>query len=289
MANRVKLGIAFSGGGVRGASHLGFMAALHSEGIYPEVYVGTSAGAIVASLLAYGYTPAGAFLKFAEANQKLTDIAYGHILKGLFTKAKIEGVYKGNRLHDTLSELLENVHINDVPRTLGIISTEIDNGSQVIFSNQYPTDFNKLNDDNINWHYTVVEDIPLADVVVASSSIPGLFVPRRIRGCKLVDGGITNNLPSDVAWALGADKVISLDLGYSGHIPANGAIDILHKSFNILMERTVDGNNKNYGIYMNPEIYDVKALETNRINECFDRGFAYGKSKIHEIIKYIEE
>ncbi|MNE82663.1 hypothetical protein D3C80_1794030 [compost metagenome] len=108
-------------------------------------------------------------------------------------------------------------------------------------------------------------------------------------GLKLADGGLTNNLPSDVARALGADKVISIDLGYAGMTKATtGIYSILKTSMEIMMERVVDINKDEYGIYLNPQIFDVTVLEFDRADECFARGYAYGKKVAPAISAYIE-
>jgi NTE family protein len=286
---RIKLGIAFAGGGVRGASHLGVVQALHDNGIYPEIYAGTSAGSIVASLLAYGYTPEGALKKFMEATENLIDIAFGHILKGTFTSSRIEGFVSGNTLERILDDMFQGQNIGDVTNPLAIVTSDIDEGKQIIFSNRLFKDMNMVNDDDFSWFYSSIVDYKLSEVVRASSGLPPIFIPKRIHNMKLVDGGITNNLPSDIAWALGADKVISLDLGYAGKVETGGFVDIAHMAVNLLMERVTDGNSKDYGLYLNPHIYDVKALDTNRIIECFDRGYVYGLNHIDDVVRMLEE
>lgn len=285
---RLKLGVAFAGGGVRGAGHLGIMQALHESKIYPEIFVGTSAGSIVASLLAYGYEPEKALDKFLDVSENLVDVAYGHILKGIVTKSHIEGFVAGKVLEEVLKEsFTESIHT-----ALSIIATDIDSGVQVIYTNQCDNedhwlDESRINDDNFK--VLMLTKHNLAEVVRASSSLPPIFVPQHINGMKLVDGGITNNLPSDIAWAMGSDKVISLDLGYSGKVETEGFIDISHMAINILMERVTDGNSKDFGLYLNPEIYDVTALDTGRIAECFERGYVYGKNHIDSVVKMLEE
>jgi NTE family protein len=289
--SRIKLGMAFAGGGVRGSSHLGIVQALHEHRIYPEIYAGTSAGSIVASLLAYGYEPEKALKKFLEANQHLVDVAYCHILKGTFTSSYVEGFVSGDHLESVLDDMFDGCQLGSIPVPLGIVSTDIDRGKQVIFTNSINGfDVNRINDTSPTLALCQNKsEYRLSDIIRASSGLPPVLVPKRIHGMKLVDGGITNNLPSDVAWALGADKVISLDLGYSGQVETKGFIDISHMCVNLLMKRVTDGNREDFGLYMNPKIYDVTALETDRIEECFERGYVYGKHNIDKVIKMLEE
>jgi NTE family protein len=264
------------------------MQALYENKIYPEVYAGTSAGSIVASTLACGYKPERALEEFESISKEMIDIAYGYILKGIFTKSPIEGFIKGDALEKKLEELFKGSRIGKVYAPLGIVATDINQAKQVVFSN-VEGDLSKVNDDRVEWFSSKSRDVFLHEAVRASSSMPPAFVPKFIDDMKLVDGGVTNNLPSDIAKALGADKVISIDLGYSGQVKTEGIIDIAHESINILMARIVDENRQNFGLYLNPEVYDVSALEVSKIQECFDRGYKYGVSQIDNIVKYLEE
>lgn len=288
---KVRLGVAFAGGGVRGAGHLGIMQALYENKIYPEIYTGTSAGSIVASLLAFSYKPEQALEKFESINKQLIDIAYGHILKGIFTGGRIEGFVKGDKLESLLDDMFNGHNLGKIYAPLGIVATDINKAKQVIFTNKLEGfSIGDINDDNFQlcWSSDTL-DYKISEVVRASCGMPTIFLPKYINDMKLVDGGVTNNLPSDVAKALGADKVISINLGYNGETKTDGIIDIGHESINILMERIVDENRGNFGLLLNPEIFDVSALSTSRIQECFDRGYKYGVSQIDNIVKYLEE
>lgn len=247
------LGVAFAGGGVRGAAHLGIIQAMHEHNIFPQIFAGTSAGSIVASLLAYGYTPEQALHKFWVASENLIDIAYAHIAKGIASKkSSVEGFLAGNRLEKLLEKMFDGGTLNDIASPLGIVASDIDNGRQIIFSNKLFTDPELINDDNYLWIHNGEEKV--SAVVRASSGIPPIFIPKRIHEMKLVDGGITNNLPSDIAWALGAHTVISLDLGYAGQVQTDGFIDISHMAINLLMERVTDGKGP---IWFIPESQDL--------------------------------
>lgn len=285
---KVKVGLALAGGGVRGSAHLGIVKALYEEKIYPEIFTGTSAGSICASMLAFGYSPERALKEFEAISKKMIDIAYMYLLKHALSPTHIEGFAYGAVLEVKLESLFRHNPITKVYPPLGIITTDIDKGKQVIFSNMLDSqiDKTKINDDDYVWLSD--EKYLLSDAVRASSSMPPVFIPKVIDGMKLVDGGVTNNLPSDIAVALGADKVISIDLGFAGGAKTEGIIDIAHEAINILMSRVVDGNRNDFGLLLNPQVFDVSALQVEKIQECFDRGYTYGKSQIDNIVKYLE-
>jgi NTE family protein len=286
----MKIGIAFSGGGIRGASHLGIAQALYENGIKPTIFTGTSSGSIVATLLAMGYEPKEAF-KLFEKVDNVVDIAYLHILKGLLTKGKIKGMAKGDKLYRILDNIFGGVLLEDIPRSvqLAIVTTKIDTGTQSIFTNGvYPIDAQHIKDTNMNWSALALEKV--SSVVRASCSIPGVYIPQKIGKYDYIDGGITNNLPSDIALSLGADKVISVDLGYSGKLrETKDVFEIVSQSMYILMEGVVDGHIVEDSLYLNPEIYDVGSLEIERVKECYDRGYEYAQANMDKILKGLSE
>ncbi|MNS81963.1 NTE family protein RssA [compost metagenome] len=236
-----------------------------------------------------GYSPDKALQEY-ERSSNVLDIAYLHILKGIVTKSSIDGIYKGDRLEKALSKAFCSIPLGYfLTNQLGIVSTDISTGRQIIFTSDPEIDMKKINDDNVK--HLCSPDIDLSFAVAASCSLPGVFLPKEMEseGLKLADGGLTNNLPSDVARALGADKVISIDLGYAGMTKATtGIYSILKTSMEIMMERVVDINKDEYGIYLNPQIFDVTVLEFDRADECFARGYAYGKKVAPAISAYIE-
>jgi NTE family protein len=285
---RVKVGLALAGGGVRGAGHLGVVKALYENKIYPEIFTGTSAGSIVASLLAVGYSPDRALKEFESISSSMIDIAYGYMLKHTFHPLEVEGFVKGDVLESKLDSLFKGKNISKVYNPLGIVATDINMAKQVIFTNSRADlfDSTKINDSRA--YYVHSPETKLSEIIRASSSMPPVFIPKHIGSYKLVDGGVTNNLPSDVAVALGAEKVLSIDLGSANEVNTNGIVDIAHECINIFMLREVYGNAKDFGHYMNPQIFDISALEVGKIQECFDRGYDYGKSQIEHIVKYLE-
>lgn len=278
------VGVSFSGGGIRSAASLGIYSVLENEGIHPNVFTGTSSGAIVASLLATGHSADGAIHKFELMGRELIDIAYWHIIKGLFTSSEIEGFVKGKYLQDYLEHIFDGEKLSEIEKPLGIISTNLSLGRQEIFVNS-GLDLNKINDDNVYAVNLGMNDT-LSKVVRMSCSIPGVFVPYKYNGCRYVDGGITNNLPCDVARALGAEDVVSIDLGYDGaKVVADNYVDILTQSLHILMERVVDNSDANLGIYLNPGVVDVNVLDFTRMEECYERGKQYARENIGDILK----
>jgi NTE family protein len=230
-----------------------------------------------------------ALKQFENISKNMSDVAYGYLLKHIFSPLEIEGIIKGDVLEDELEHMFKGRSITKAHPPLGIVATDINKAKQVIFTNVREDIFksNEVNDSRAICVHS--PDVKLSEIVRASCSMPIAFIPKEINGMKLVDGGLTNNLPSDIALALGADKVISIDLGSAHEVNTDGIIDIGLESINIFMMRIVDDNRENFGLYLNPEIFDISALQFDRIQECFDRGYKYGLSQIDNIVKYLEE
>lgn len=162
MQSKVKVGVALSGGGVRGISHLGVLKALGEIGIVPAKISGTSAGAIVGAMFCQGYQPEEILKIIVETNYfkfMRPAISWNGILKML----SIGDLYKLYLPHNDFAQL-------KIP--LAVAATDIQKGKVIYY-----------------------DEGELILPIMASSSIPGMFEPIVIENKFLVDGGVLNNLP----------------------------------------------------------------------------------------------
>lgn len=161
------IGVALSGGGAKGFSHLGVLKALESFDIHPDIISGVSAGSIAASLYGAGLTPDDIIRCFAEAGG-MSDFTEWAIPK--------EGFLKLNRFGKLLESWLPVRNLEDMKIPTVVCATDFDHGKSVGWSKG--------------------EIVPR---VLASCSIPIIFQPVKINGVNYVDGGVLRNLP---AWAI---------------------------------------------------------------------------------------
>ncbi len=159
---RYRIGISLSGGGARGAAHIGVLQALLENDIEPEIVSGTSAGAIIGALYAAGLSPA-AMLEFVKQSSVLKLIRVG---------MPIGGLTKLTYLKERLAEVIPEDSFESLQRELYIAITNLNTGKLEIRS-----------------------EGPLFDVILASCSIPLMFKPVEIDGQLYVDGGVLSNLP----------------------------------------------------------------------------------------------
>ncbi|HRO40340.1 MAG: patatin-like phospholipase family protein [Flavobacteriales bacterium] len=147
-----------SGGGIRGAAHLGALRAFHEAGVVPSAISGTSAGALAGALVADGRTPREAMALVEEE------------FKRPFLRRR--PALASKRIAAFLERSLRHRRIEDLPIPLYISATNLERGGQCIFSSG--------------------ELIP---ALMASCAIPLIFPPVQVGGTYCVDGGLSNNLP----------------------------------------------------------------------------------------------
>jgi NTE family protein len=176
-----RLGLALSGGGMRGLAHLGVLKALEEHQIRLQSLAGTSMGSLIAGAYAAGV-----------AVDDL--IAFGHKI-GIIDVAAPDRSWRGlfcqRKLSKLLADLLgsETLTFEDLRMPTAAIATDIETGELVILDRG-----------------------PLIPALLASSALPLFFAPVRHQGRWLIDGGVLNNLPVDVVRRLGADRVIGVEI-----------------------------------------------------------------------------
>lgn len=211
-ANEPRIGLVLGGGGAAGVAHVGVIRELERLGIRPDVVSGTSMGAIIGGLYAAGYTP-------DDLERVALEIDWGSILNDSSDRRFEHPLRRDSRLEPLSVQA-------DLPIGIGDGGVQLDAGlvdgvKLTSILAQLTTQVNQINDfDRLPIPFrAVATDLttgkpvilgrgPLVDALRASMSIPALFPPVNIDGRLLVDGGVSNNLPIDVARAMGADIVI---------------------------------------------------------------------------------
>lgn len=162
-----RLGVAFSGGGAKGFTHIGAMMAFETFGMKPNIVAGVSAGSIACTLFAAGLTPNDIIACFEEYD------SFGSYAEVTLPKA---GFLKMDKFAKLLDSWLPVKNLEELTIPTVVCATDLDAGKSVGWSKG--------------------EIVPR---VVASCSIPIIFKPIRINGVNYVDGGVLRNLP---AWAI---------------------------------------------------------------------------------------
>ena len=208
----MKLGLALSGGGIRGIAHAGAIKALEDNGIKIDVIGGTSSGALVSSLYALGYSPYYIYILFKRYAKEIAGINSTPIISGIRSfminkKIEIKGLRSGKNIEETYNclALRKGVKkIEDIKKmSLVIPAVDVSDAKEYIFTNKIPQ--------NSGDKYQYITDISIGKAVRASSSFPAFFCPCEFKKHKFMDGGMLDNIPVSEVKKQGADKVIAIN------------------------------------------------------------------------------
>lgn len=289
---RPKIGLALSGGGLRGTSHIGVLKALTDHNIPVDYISGTSAGAIIATMYACGYSPyqmqaivndidISDLIDLKVTSSDLFKQGFKWLMSGKFRFWSVlpTGLIKGDKIEGFLTKLWSNRTIRDTQIPLAITAVDLNSSDTVFFTSPLPP-----NREIINARY--YHNALLCEAVRASISIPGVFFPKKYRGMTLVDGAVKNNLPTDILRHMGADKIIGVDLGYAGqpNYEINSVGEILMQCIEIMSrEVTLMKSEQFADVLIRPQIYDLNHKDLKQANEIIRRGYQATLEQMSEI------
>jgi NTE family protein len=258
-APRPKVGLVLGGGAARGFAHVGVIRALEQEKIPIDIIVGTSVGSLIGAL--YADKPSSFDLEIIAFKLEKEDLFDFSVLNSA------TGPVKGDRLEEFVKEKIAREKIEDLAIPFAAVATNLNTGQQVV-----------LNRGSI------------AKAVRASSSIPGIFTPVRYQDLTLVDGGVVNNVPADVARAMGADIVIAVNIGndLANYNTAN-IIDITLQAVNIMEKEISTFKTRDADVLIEPIVGFVKTMDFSKKESLMRTGMKAGKNAVPEIQKKIAE
>lgn len=227
-ADRPRIGLALSGGGARGAAHIGVLQVLEEMRIPVDFVAGTSMGSIVGGLYASGMTP-------EEIEHTLKTMDWAHI----FDDRPPRETRSFRRKRDDDSYLIDakpGFRDGQLEFPLGAIQGQKFDlalreltlwASSIRDFDRLPIPFRAVATDIANGEAVVIGGGDLAQAMRASMAVPGAFAPTRIDGRLLVDGGLANNLPISVVREMGADIVIAVDIS-TPYLAADEITNLFH-------------------------------------------------------------
>ncbi|MEK9822497.1 MAG: patatin-like phospholipase family protein, partial [Gammaproteobacteria bacterium] len=286
---RPKIGLVLSGGGARGAAHIGVLKVLEAHRIPVDYIAGTSMGSIVGGLYASGLTP-------AEIEQAIKTIDWDEVLrdhpdradepmirkelseqftiggKPGFRDGKVvlpEGLIAGQKILPILQAMtLPVAHVND-------------------FS-QLRTPFQAVATNIATGDMQVLKSGDLARAMRASMAVPSIFTPTEIDGNLLVDGGLTNNIPVDIAKAMGAEIIIAIDIStpYRNRDEISNLLHITDQMTRILTgvnSRERLGMLTEKDILIRPPLGNISSADFDRADEAVPIGQSEAEKHLEEL------
>ena len=225
------LGLVLGAGAARGFAHVGVIKALEAQGIRPDIVVGSSAGSVIAALLASGAT--GNELNRLALNLDEATIADW----GLPFAGRFGGLIKGDALQVMVNREVQNKSIEQMRIPLGIVATDLQSGKGILFR---------------------TGNTGLA--VRASCSVPGVFQPAVISGREYVDGGLVAPVPVNYARQMGATLVIAVNISSEPiHQDASGTLGVLQQTISIMQRSINQYELKSADIVIQPHLLQMSS------------------------------
>jgi NTE family protein len=225
------LGLALGAGAARGFAHVGVIKTLEAQGIRPDIVVGSSAGSVIAALLASGAT--GNELNRLALNLDEATIADW----GLPFAGRFGGLIKGDALQNMVNREIQNKSIEQMRIPLGIVATDLQSGKGILFR---------------------TGNTGLA--VRASCSVPGIFQPAVISGREYVDGGLVAPVPVSYARQMGATVVIAVNISSEPvHQDASGTLGVLQQTISIMQRSINQYELKSADIVIQPHLLQMSS------------------------------
>lgn len=288
----MNLGLVLSGGGVKGAAHIGVLKALEEENIKISCISGTSSGSIVASLYSCGYTPNEIYYIFSKYCKCITDydkMIPFKVLNMLFTgNLKLKSLAKGDNLECIIHNFCYKKGITDMSNLTipcAIATVDVVYGKIVYFTSE------KLDRNET----TIYDDSPeyiyggkISSIVRASSAFPGAFAPKRIGNHLLVDGGVRVNSPVSILKEIRKNNekilVVHFEKADNNYEPKN-IIDTTLKSFDIMAHEVNQEEIQLADYKLDIESRNVSLLDISKIDYMVNLGYRMAKKYIAKNLK----
>ena len=312
--HRPTVALVLSGGGAKGAAHVGVISYLESIGMPIDLVMGTSMGGLVGGLYALGYDAAHldsllrgidwdmalsdkiprkyhsyATIKYKEKyvlsfpfyydreefiKQKSDELQYPHKSEELHLGAggDASGIVRSNLMGSLPSGMVFGQNVNNLLSSLSVgYQDEID------FYTELPIPFLCVATDLVSGTAKIWTKGKLNTALRSTMSIPGLFTPVKTGGMVLVDGGMRNNYPTDLAKKCGADIVIGVNLssGYKSYSEINNLGDIINTGIDMMGRASFENNINIPDVSINPDLheYSMMSFDTESIGVILSRGY----------------
>lgn len=285
----MKLGIALSGGGIRGIAHAGVLKALEENYIKIDAIGGTSSGSLIATLYAMGYSPYYIYILFKRYSKDIINANavpfIGEFGKYILNKnTKISGLNTGEKLEKVFDQAAKRKNIkqvSDIKMPIVIPAVDISKSKEHIFTNNIPSNANKDN--------KYIEDISVGKAIRASSSFPAVFCPCDYKEYMFMDGGVLNNLPVIEVRKQGVDKVIAVKFDADEVDKESNIMDYVMKTIDIMGSKISEENLKKSDYILNVKTDKTGLLDIEKLDSCYKYGYNAVIANIEEIKKLVKE
>ena len=284
----MKLGIALSGGGIRGIAHVGALKALEENKIKPDIIGGTSSGGLIATLYALGYSPYYIYILFKKYAKELTQIDSTPIISGVGNfminkKVAISGLKTGETIEETINYLASrkgNKKVSDIKKiALVIPAVDILDSKEYIFTNKIP--------ENAERKEQYITDISIGKAVRASSSFPVVFSPCEYKKHRFLDGGVLDNIPVTEVKKQGADKVLAINFKADDIDEHSNIMDIAMRTIDIMGNKISEESLEQSDYVLTIQTDKTGLLDVEKMESCYQYGYKSVLQNLSQIKKFI--
>jgi NTE family protein len=246
-SKRPKVALVLGGGGARGLAHIGVLKVLRREGVPIDMIVGTSVGAMVGALAAADVPPEEIERMTSDVGwDELTNLSNAHLVKLLVS----EDLLSTQKMEDYLKSRFGDKTFADLKIPFACVAADLRTGEQI-----------------------VLREGSVALAARASATMPGVFKPVSYRQRWLVDGGIVDNVPTDVAKTLGADIILCVNVPaeLAGNAPGN-VLTTLNQALYIQGQVIVQERLALADVLIQPRVSGVNTFDLWKGKECVSAG-----------------
>lgn len=253
-----KIALVLGAGSARGLAHIGVLQVLTANGIYPDIIVGSSMGAMVGGVYACG------------ADLIMLEKMIANIDTRSFFDVKVPrmGFVAGKKISALLNLLTKNKQFEALDILLQVVATDLLSGQTV-----------------------VLDKGSVAEAIRASISIPGIFHPIKRDDMILVDGAITDRLPVDIAIKNKADLVIAVDVTFSEDrsVEIRNVFDVIMSSLDLMQKNHFKASAENTDFLLQPKVGCFSSSDFNKSNRIIEMGRQAGQEQIKAILAAVKE
>lgn len=244
------VGLALGGGAVLGAAHIGVLKAIEEKGLDIRYVAGTSIGAFVGAFYAFGKN-------WAEIEEIVKDLNWLDISGISIPKL---GLLSNQKMGEFMREKIGDVSIEDATIPFAAVTTDIISGEKM-----------------------VLREGDLATAVMASTCIPGVFIPVELDDRLLVDGGLVENVPIAPLKDMGADFIIGADLN-AGHRPQRpeNIVEVLLRTFDFMIRSATALQTEEADVLIQPDLSEFNMFETSKVGNLIEVGYASARAVLEK-------
>ncbi|KYC69605.1 patatin-like phospholipase family protein [Heyndrickxia coagulans] len=257
MAGRPKIGLALGSGGARGFAHIGVLKVFEEEGIPVDMISGSSIGALVAALYGAGRTV------------REMELLSGAFKRKYYLDFKIGkmGLISGKRIEDLIRLLVHGKKLEELNPPVAVVAANLSNGEKTVFRKG-----------------------PVAEAVRSSISIPGIFVPKKIKGHLFVDGGVADRVPVSVVKEMGAELLVGVDVSaMKKEAEIRHIYDVIMQSIDIMQMELAESRKTEAHVSIRPDVSMYSSMAFTNAGQIIKIGEEAAKQSVIEIQQLLEK